>query len=287
MDSNSMKKVGLTLGGGGARCFAHLGVIEVLQKNNIPINCLVGSSMGSIISALIANGVLIEDIKKEFFKRIRRLNWLKPKFSKNGFISQANIKKILECLLPQQNIEDTKIPLYIVATELKTAKLHIFEEGNIIDAVCASSAFPGIYPPVTIGDNIFVDGGVLNNVPADICRKKIGKNNIVISCALEGSFYDPSLSNYTSNSFSVVWRSIYIPLIKTREKITKENSDIILRPLKDIKFNFHSWKDILKFYNVKLMNYYYEKGKKEMKRKMPLLKKLLKKNENNSNRSNI
>jgi len=280
-----MKKIGLVLGGGGARCFAHLGVIEVLQNNNIPINCIVSSSMGSIMGALIANEVPIEAIKKDLFKLTSRLNWFKPTISRKGFISQSNIKKILKRLLVEKNIENSKIPLYIVATNLNSAELNVFENGNIIDVVCASSAFPGIYPAVTIDDDVFVDGGVLNNIPADICREKIGQNNIVISSILEGSFYNAS--NHHHNSFSTVWRSIYIPLIKSREKITKENSDIILEPLKKIKFNFHNWKDILKFYNVRLMEDYYQKGKEEMQKQLPLLKELLKKDENGSNNSSI
>ena len=274
---NNMKEVGLVLGGGGARCFAHLGIIEVLQENNVPINCIVSSSMGSIIGALVANEVPIEDIKKEFFKLTNRLNWFKPTISKSGFISQSNIKKILKELLLEKNIENSKINLSIVATNLSSAKLNVFDNGNIIDAVCASSAFPGIYPAVEINNNIFVDGGILNNVPADICRKKIGPNNIVISSVLEGSFY--ASSNYHSNPFSVIWRSIYIPLIKSREKITEENSDIILKPLNQIEFNFHNWKDILKFYDVKLMENFYQKGREEMLKNLPLLNKLLKENE--------
>lgn len=269
-----MKKIGLVLGGGGARCFAHLGIIEVLQNNNISIDCIVWSSMGSIIGALIANEIPIETIKSEFFKFTNRLKWFKPAISKNGFISQSNIKRILKDLLTDTNIENSKIKLLIVATNLNTAELNVFSSGDIIDAVCASSAFPGIYPPVTINDNVFVDWGVLNNIPADICRENIGKDNIVISSVLEGSFYNTTL-DYNRNPFSVIWRSIYIPLIKSREKIVEENSDIILKPLKEIEFNFHNWKDILKFYNVSLMEYYYQKGKEEMQRKLPLLKKIL------------
>ena len=86
-----------------------------------------------------------------------------------------------------------------------------------------------------------------------------------------------NLSKKKYNSFNVVWRSLYIPLVRSREKIVKENSDIILQPLKQIDFNFHNWKDILKFYNIKLMEFYYQKGKEEMEKKLPLLKNLLKK----------
>jgi NTE family protein len=270
---NETKKIGLVLGGGGARCFAHLGVIKVLQENNIPINCIASSSMGSIIGALIANEVPIQDIKKEFYKRLTRINWLKPHFSTNGFISQSNVKKLLNKLIINKNIECSKIPLSIIATNLDKAETVTFEKGNLVTAVCASCAFPGIYPSVVINNNNFVDGGVLNNIPADICRKKIGKKNIVISSILEGEFYN--LSNKKNNTFSVVWRSIYIPLIKSREKIVKDNSDIMLYPLKEISFNFHNWKDILKFYNVQLLENYYQKGEKEMEKNLPLLKKLI------------
>ena len=268
-----MKKIAIALGGGGARSFAHLGMIEELQNNNIPINYISSSSMGSIIGILIANGVPISDIKKEFYKKIRRLNWFRPHFSKNGLMSQSNITNLLKKLLPQTEIENSKIPISIVATNLNTGKLHLFEKGDAIKSTCASCAFPGIYKPITIDNQFMVDGGISNNVPADICRQKIGKDNIVISSMLEGPF-DDSLESL-NNRYRIVWRAIYIPLIRSRVKIVKENSDVILKPLNKTYFNFHNWRDILKFYNVKKMEHYYQKGKEEAQKKMPLIKKLL------------
>jgi NTE family protein len=268
-----MKKIAIALGGGGARCFAHLGMIDELQNNNIPIDYISSSSMGSIIGILIANGVPISDIKKEFYKKIRRLNWFRPHFSRNGLMSQSNITSLLKKLLPQTKIENTKILISIVATNLNTGKLHLFENGDSIKSTCASCAFPGIYKPITLNNQFMVDGGILNNVPADICRQKIGQDNIVISSMLEGPF-DNSL-NSLNNPFQIVWRAIYIPLIHSRAKIVKENSDVILKPLDKIYLNFHNWRDILKFYNVKKMEQYYQKGKEETQKKMPLIKKLL------------
>ena len=147
---SSDRKIGLALGGGGAKSFAHLGIIKTLQENNIPIDFLATCSGGSIIGSLIACGIPIEDIIKEFYLTVKKVNWLRPKINSRGFFSQQNIKDILHKFCENKRIENLQIPIGIVATNLNEGCLHVFTEGNLADAVCASSALPGIYQPVEI-----------------------------------------------------------------------------------------------------------------------------------------
>ena len=267
------KKVGLVFGGGGARSFIHLGVYDELIDSGIKVNYIVSSSMGSLIGALIAGGVPTDKIKKEFYRVVMRVNWLKPIISKKGFFSQSNIRKILINLIDSASFEELKIPITMVSTDLSEGREVLLESGNVVDAVCASSAFPGIYKPVVINNKLLADGGILNNVPADICREKIGNDSVVITSSLEGKF-DTSFESL-NNSFQVLWRSIYIPIIKSRDRIVRENSDIILNPLKDTYLSFNTWRDIFKFYNPKIMESFYQKGREEARNQIPKIKELI------------
>lgn len=263
------KKVGLALGGGGAKSFAHLGVIKVLQENNIPIDYLATCSGGSIMGSMIAGGVSVDDIMDEFYKTVKKINWLRPKINMQGFISQQNIKSILMKFNKDSSIEDLSIPLGIVATNLNEGKLRVITEGNLISAVCASSAFPGIYQPVEIEGDLYVDGGVLNSTPADVCREKVGKQGLVISISL-----DDKLNSriYKKNTFGIVYRSLYIPLIANRKKIISENSDIIINVFNDQDFNFSNWRDTLRFYSENKMQEFYLRGREEANKRIEEIK---------------
>ena len=268
-----MKKLALILGGGGAKSFAHLGVIKVLQENNIPIDLLVTCSGGSIIGALIASGVSVEKIKKEFYKKTRRVNWFTFKLSRRGILSQKNIQSILEHLDADIDIRDTKIPIRIVSTNLNLGELKVFKSGSLKKAVCASVAFPGIYKPVKIEDYFFVDGGILNSIPADIGSREIGRSNVTVTINLD-NVLNGEINE--SNVFQVIYRSIYIPMISQRKEIVKKNSDVIIEPFRNKNFNLRNWTDILRFYSVKKMEVFYQLGMKEARKKVNQIKFLLK-----------
>jgi len=265
-----MKKLGLTLGGGGSRCFAHLGMFEELIKNKIPLDYIVASSTGSIIATLVANNVEIESIKKEFYKLSTRLKWFIP----GGFFTfnQKVIRDMLNNLLDNKQIEKSKIPITIIGTNLNNGNEVLFEKGDIIKAVCASSAQPLVYRPIKYGSRYISDGSIIDSIPADICREKVGKNNIVLASSLDGPL-DTEVKRF--DKFHTMFRAIYIPLLHFRKIIVHQNSDIILEPLKDIKFNFHNWKHLLNFGDITLMEHYFNRGKNEAKLKMNLIKKLV------------
>ncbi|MBN2260595.1 MAG: patatin-like phospholipase family protein [Clostridiales bacterium] len=269
---NKRKKVSLAFGGGGAKSFAHLGVVNVLRENNIPIDFLATCSAGSLIGALIANDVPKESIMKKFSEILKRVTWFRPTISKKAILSQRNFQNIITDLCGDINIEESLIPIKIVTTNLHTGKLHAFSEGNLKDAVTASSAFPGMYKPVKIGEEYYVDGGLLDSIPADICRDFVGENGIVISVSLDGYL---SKKIESINIFSMIYRAVYIPLINNREKIIEENSDIIIKVFDHQEFNFKNWKEIFRFYSVSKMDNFVKLGEDAARMHLNDIKRLL------------
>ncbi len=168
-----MKKVGLTLGGGGARGFAHIGVYKAFQQHKIPISYISGCSMGAIIGVGIAQGKSPDDllkIVKEFVGHnpvsLKNLNLT------HGSIFDADeILVSMKKLIPEKlDFRELKIPLSVNAVDIESGEHVVFDSGNVLEAVLASSAIPGIYPPVYFNERLFVDGGVLNSLPVDVCR---------------------------------------------------------------------------------------------------------------------
>ena len=199
--------IALSLGGGGAKTFAHLGVLDALKKHNIPIDFLVTCSAASVIGVLYNSGVSSEEIKKEFKKKRK---WL--------YIARRSIfKRVLEKFIKKRNIvniENLKIPMSIVAVDLKSGKEVIFENGDPLLIPLGSSAYPGIWKPVKYKDYELIDGGVLNPDPANIARNKVGSNGIVISITLKMEFTKES----TKTRFSTVLKSLYLLSLKYRNK---------------------------------------------------------------------
>ncbi len=253
----SKNKISLAFGGGGAKSFAHLGVVNILRKNNIPIDVLATCSAGSLIGALIATDVDQKLIKNKFSEILKRLTWFRPTVSKKAIMSQRNFKHIIVDLCGDIDIEETNIAMNIVTTNLNTGQIKVFTEGNLKDAVCASSAFPGIYKPVRMGEDYYVDGGLLDSIPADICRDRVGDEGVVISVSLDGY-----LSRHIEkiNIFSMMYRAVYIPLINNREKIIKENSDIVINVFGHEEFNFRNWREIFRFYSMSKMEQFIKMG---------------------------
>ena len=162
-------KIGLALGSGGARGFAHAGVIKVLEEENIPIHMIAGSSMGALVGALYASGMSTERLYRlaMAFRRNDYIDWTLPKM---GLIAGRHIKQFISVMTKQKRIEDARIPLAVVATDLQKGKKVVFREGNIADAVRASISIPGIFVPERLNGRLLVDGGVIDRVPATVVR---------------------------------------------------------------------------------------------------------------------
>ena len=172
-------KYGLVLSGGGTRGFAHLGAIKALEENNIKPDIISGVSAGSIVGALYADGQDAENALKALISK-NLLGFLKPIIPVNGLIKMTGFEKTLKKTLKAQTFEDLKIPLIIHAVNINTNEYTLFKKGSLIDAIKASSSIPVVFPPVTIGEYQYLDGGIINNFPVESllgkCKKIIGIN---------------------------------------------------------------------------------------------------------------
>lgn len=171
-------KIGLVLSGGGTRGLAHAGVLKFLNEKNIEPDILSCCSAGSIVGSLYAVGKTPEEIL-DFFQSIYFFNWKHFTFNQPGFVSSAIFTMYLTPIFQDMTIGDLKKDVRIVATELVTGQQKVFEKHyKVVDAIIASSCIPGISTPYFIDGEMYSDGGVLNNFPADIinneCEKMIG-----------------------------------------------------------------------------------------------------------------
>jgi NTE family protein len=180
--SDKQYKIGLVLSGGGARGFAHLGVIAALNESGIFPDVISGTSAGAIIGVLYADGHDPREIMK-LLNSTSRLDFMRPALPREGLLQINGIIKILRTSLHSKNFEDLKIPLFVSATDLNNGKAVYFSEGELLDPVIASASIPVLFQPVKINDISYVDGGVLDNLPL---RPIENKCNILI-----GSFVNP------------------------------------------------------------------------------------------------
>ncbi len=172
-----MNKIGLVLSGGGARGFAHLGFLKVLDELNLKPCAISGVSSGAIFGALYAYGKTPDEIlelaKRNSYFGISNFLW-----RKEGLFSMETIRKILIENIPENSFESLKIPLYVNATDFLHNKTIFFSSGELINPLIASASFPVLFEPVPIENSKLVDGGLLDNFPVeplvDLCDKIIG-----------------------------------------------------------------------------------------------------------------
>ncbi len=171
------KKIGLALSAGSARGLSHIGVLKVLEKNNIELHCITGTSMGALIGALYAAGYNAKAIEDVALK-IKWNGLLDFTFPKLGLIAGSRVEDMIRKLLNNVKFEDLKIPLKIIGTDINTREEIIFEKGDVAEAVRASISLPFFFKPVFIRNHMVVDGGLVNPVPIDHL-KEMGANFII------------------------------------------------------------------------------------------------------------
>jgi NTE family protein len=164
-------KIGLVLGSGASRGWAHIGVIEALEKNGVQAGVITGASAGSFIGAAYAGGGL-KEVKKFALDMDWKavLSFLDLAFPRSGFIEGQKVAKLIELFTKIDRFEDLNIPLIMVATNMFTGKQVLLSKGSINAALRASMAVPGLLTPKLINNQWLVDGGVVNPLPIDVCR---------------------------------------------------------------------------------------------------------------------
>ncbi len=181
--SSRNNSIGLCLSGGGALGFAHIGVLQSLEDNGIFPQQIVGSSMGAIVGALYAAGItpseMLQLIKDDKLYKISKLMTFRAGFLKSGLSNHSILRELIKELIPHNSFEQLKLRFHICVVNLNKAEWEIVDSGNELDLwVAASATIPGLFETLRIGDIFYVDGGLLNNMPAqgieEFCQIIIG-----------------------------------------------------------------------------------------------------------------
>ncbi|RZK43550.1 MAG: patatin [Pedobacter sp.] len=159
-------KIGIVLSGGGIRGIAHLGILKAFMNAGIKFSHVSGTSAGSIAGAFYAAGIDPEE-GLNIFMKTKLLRFIRPALGSLGLINIENTREILKEYFPEDRIEDLKTPLTLCATNFSEGKVKYFSEGPLIRAILASSCIPGIFQPIMIDTQMYVDGGILNNFPIE------------------------------------------------------------------------------------------------------------------------
>lgn len=215
--------IGVALGGGFSRGFAHLGVLQVLEQNHIPISHIAGTSVGSILGAAYASGAPLakilatcRDIK---FRDIAR--W---RVSRLGLASNHRLSDLMDRVFAARQFEDLRIPMAVVATDLATFDPVVFTQGPLVDAIRASCAFPGLFEPVEIGTRCLADGGLVAQVPT-VAARQIGADRVLgVSVGIQDG-----RRGAPKNIFQVVARAVCAAQ-KHQLESWERHADLVLRP---------------------------------------------------------
>ncbi|HXY01335.1 MAG TPA: patatin-like phospholipase family protein [Candidatus Limnocylindrales bacterium] len=215
--------IGLALGGGFARGYAHLGVLKEFEEQQIPIACISGSSIGSILGAAYASGASLSTIIEKC-REIRFRDFARWRVSRFGLASNDRLGALVRRFFDSRQFEDLQMPLAIVATDLGTGDPVVFRQGNLADAIRASCAFPGLFEPVQIGTRYLADGGLVAPVPTRAARELGAETVVGICVGLHDGHRDAP-----KNIFQVVSRAVSAAQ-KNQLEAWERHADLVLRP---------------------------------------------------------
>lgn len=236
-------RLGLALSGGGVRGLAHIGVLKVLTEAEIPVCAVAGTSAGGLIGALYAAGISPQRMEEEAL-RMASPRCLLPFINRalpfRGLLSAQKVAEYLESFLGDLTFDQLPIPLAVVAVDLVTGQKVVLNEGRVVDAVRATIALPGLLSPVERNGQILVDGGLLDNLPADVVRQ-MGAERVV---AVDISTDDTSVSSLTeelkrrpfvpdslADMADILWRSLAVMMREAnRRNLEEAHPDLLVRP---------------------------------------------------------
>lgn len=221
-----MKKIGLALSGGGARGFAHVGVLKAFVENDIPIDLIAGTSAGSFVGGAFAAGLSVDEIV-ELGKKISWLGVAGFSYSPKGFLSNAGLGTFVEKHLRVKRFEDLKIPFAAVACDLETGEEIVMKEsGNLALAIRASCAIPGVFVPVIDAEGRqLIDGGVVSPMPTRAVQKMGADIIIAVDLITCGSTYWGSPTTLVGMFFQSA-----MMLLRTASRNQHYRADVVIEP---------------------------------------------------------
>ena len=216
-------RLGLALGGGFARGLAHIGVLSVLEQNNIPVHCIAGVSAGAIVAAAYASGATPAEIA-EAGSAMRFTDVARWTIARMGIAGTDRMERFLHKLLKCYSFEQMRIPLGVVATDVVTGEGVIFRDrGDVVLPIRASCSYPGLFQPVRCGSHLLVDGAISTEVPALLARLLGATHVISLHLPMQGAAAMPT------NMFHVINRCFQI--LHSRTEITwRQHSDLVIEP---------------------------------------------------------
>jgi len=219
-------KIALVLGGGAARGFAHIGVIRALEQEKVPIDMIVGTSVGSLIGAIYANETNSFELEWTAFTLEKDDLFDYALFSAitgMGVVKGDKLEDFVKSKITTANIENLKLPFAAVATDLNRGTRVVLDRGSVAKAVHASSAIPGVFSPVDYQGRVLVDGGIVDNIPISVARDKGA--DIVIAVDIS-----ENVTNFNiTNLMDVVLQSVNI-MFNESVKYRKKDADVLITP---------------------------------------------------------
>jgi len=215
--------IGLALGGGFARGFAHLGVLKVFEQHHIRISHIAGTSVGSVFGAAYASGAPLARILATS-RTIRFRDIARWSVSRLGLASNHRLADIIERVFDSKQFEDMRIPLAVVATDLTSGDPVVFRQGPLVEAIRASCAYPGLFEPIQLGTRWLADGGLVAPVPTQAARHLGARLVVGVSVGTQ----DAS-RNAPKNIFQVVARAVSAAQ-KHQLDTWERHADLVIRP---------------------------------------------------------
>lgn len=217
-------RIGLALGGGAARGFAHVGVIAVLEEAGLKPQLVVGTSAGSLVAALYASGKTSAQLQQTALsmEEVAITDWMLPIFGRGMFRGDA-LARYVNDLVANRTLENMAIPLGIVATDLNSGQAVLFQRGDTGTAVRASSAVPAVFLPVKISGREYVDGGLVSPVPVRFARQ-MGAD-IVVAVDISS----PPENNPAGDTLQILLQTFAI-MGKSINQYELKDADVVVRP---------------------------------------------------------
>jgi NTE family protein len=224
-------KVGLVLGGGGARGIAHIAYLNALDELDIKPDVIAGTGIGALVGGLYASGKspneiveLLEEI--DYRKSMKILNNYTFKDGKYGVLDYVGLEEYLELVMPVKIFDRLYTPLKVVAADYETQEQHVFEDGNVVSAIRASIAVPGIFSPVEVDEAFYIDGGCVNPLPIDVIKDEC---DVVIAIDVTGKGADSeigvaSTANDLAQCYQILTKTLLV------EKSKNNAVDIMAKP---------------------------------------------------------
>jgi len=223
MHMEEKRRLGLVLSGGGARGIAHIGAIQALEEHGLYPDIIAGASAGAIVGTLYASGMGPRDMLA-FVREISLFKIFKPELPYAGLVKLTYLKDRVQEVVPADTFQALKRPLVVAASNLNSGKSVLFEEGSLSKAVVASSSIPLLFKPMRIGEELYVDGGLLNNLPVNGLK---GRAQHLVAINV---MPDEMVSTKSINSvFGIAMRAFELSIIaNTRPQL--QQADWVIQP---------------------------------------------------------